>query len=55
MRKELETIEPRHRLESNARWARKIAEEEEKLAREGISDMPCVEEYRLFERIAVLD
>jgi hypothetical protein len=43
------------RLESNARWSREIAEEDEELSREGISEAPTPEEYRLFERIAALN
>jgi hypothetical protein len=43
------------RLESNAEWARDIADEEEELSLEGVSEIPTLEEYRLFERIAALD
>jgi hypothetical protein len=43
------------RLEWNARFSREIAEEDEELSREGISEVPTLEEYRLFEQIAVLD
>jgi hypothetical protein len=43
------------RLESNAIWSREVAEEDEELSREGISETPSLEEYRLFECIAALD
>ncbi len=43
------------RLRSNAEWARDVAGEEEKLSLEGVSDIPTLEEYRMFERIAALD
>jgi hypothetical protein len=43
------------RLESNARFSREMADEEEELSLEGISEMPSLEEYRIFDRIAALD
>jgi hypothetical protein len=43
------------RLRSNAEWARDIADEEEELSLEGVSEIPTLEEYRLFECIAALD
>jgi hypothetical protein len=43
------------RLESNAQWAREEAEEQEEWSLEGVSELPTVAEYRLFERLAALD
>ncbi len=42
-------------LEVDAEWEREEAEEAEELSREGVSEMPTVEEYLLFERLAALD
>jgi hypothetical protein len=43
------------RLESNAEWAREEAEEQEELSLEGVTEIPTLEEFRLFERITALD
>jgi hypothetical protein len=40
---------------SNAEFARDTADEEEAMRLESISEIPTLEEYRLFERIAALD
>jgi hypothetical protein len=42
-------------LEINARWNREIAEENEELLEEGISELPTLEELRMMERISALD
>jgi hypothetical protein len=43
------------RLQSNAEWARETAREEDAMRLEGISHVPTLEEYRMFERLAALD
>jgi hypothetical protein len=43
------------RLERNAQWNRRCAEEDEGLLEEGITELPTLEELRMMERISALD